>query len=101
TEKEGERYPIAFYHLGRYYEHLGRLEQAGAAFERAVALLGQESPQFLLDVSRVREKEGKWAESLSATEAYVRAAERLGAVPEWARERMERLRQKASTGAQK
>jgi tetratricopeptide (TPR) repeat protein len=99
TEKEGERYPIAFYHLGRYYEHLGRLAEAGTAFQRAVALLGHESPQFLLDVSRVREKEGKWAESLAATEAYVRAAESLGAVPDWARERLERLRLKASPAA--
>ncbi len=103
TEREGTRYPIAFYHLGRYYEHLGRLEQAGAAYAQAVALLGDESPQFLLDVSRVKEKEEKWAESLAATESYVRAVERMGAVPDWARERVEFLRQKvtASTGAQK
>ncbi|MCA1636379.1 MAG: tetratricopeptide repeat protein [Acidobacteria bacterium] len=97
TDKEGERYPIAFYHLGRYYEHLGRLAEAGAAYARASALLGAESPQFLLDVSRVREKEGKWAEALAATEDYVRAVEPLGATPDWARERLERLRQKAAT----
>jgi tetratricopeptide (TPR) repeat protein len=96
TRKDGESYPIAFYHLGRYYEHLGRLEQAGEAFTRAAALLGAESPQFLLDLSRVREKEGKWAEALAATEDYMRAAERLGAVPDWAHERLERLRQKAA-----
>jgi tetratricopeptide (TPR) repeat protein len=97
ARKDGERYPIAFYHLGRYYEHLGRLEQAGEAFSRAAALLGDESPQFLLDVSRVREKEGKWPEALAATEDYVRATEHLGAVPDWARERLARLRQKATT----
>lgn len=101
TRKDGERYPISFYHLGRYYEHLGRLDEAGEAFGRAVTLLGTESPQFLLDVSRVREKQGKWAEALSATEAYVRAAERMGAVPDWAHERIERLRQKAATGGDK
>ena len=97
TEKEGDRYPIAFYHLGRYYEHLGRLAEAGAAYSRAAALLGAESPQFLLDVSRVREKEGKWAEALAATVDYVRAMEPLGATPDWARERLERLRLKAAT----
>jgi tetratricopeptide (TPR) repeat protein len=103
AEKDGARYPIAFYHLGRYYERLGRFDESAAAFARAAALLGQESPQFLLDLSRVREKEGKWPESLAAAEAYVLAVERMGAAPDWAKERLERLRQKASPapGSQK
>jgi len=101
TSREPARYPIAFYHLGRYYEHLGRLEQADAAFARAVELLGDESPQFFADLSRVREREGKYVEALDAAQQYVRAMERAGAAPAWARERVTSLQKRLASGASK
>jgi tetratricopeptide (TPR) repeat protein len=95
VRKEGARYPLVFYHLGRIYEHLGRLSESGEAFARAAELAGEESPQFYVDLSRVREREGRDADALSAAEAYVRVMARAGEAPGWARERVESLRKKA------
>ena len=101
TQKEGERYPIAFYHLGRYYELLGQLEQSGEAFARAVALIGGDNPQVLTDLSRVREKEGRTREAYEAIEAYVRGMESRGGAPAWARVRAATLKEKAAAGSAK
>jgi tetratricopeptide (TPR) repeat protein len=99
VRNEGGRYPLVFYHLGRIYEHLGRLNEAGEAYARAADLAGEESPQFYLDLSRVREREGRADEALAAAEHYVGAMGRSGAAPDWARERVEALRKKATQGA--
>ena len=99
VRKEGGRYPLVFYHLGRIYEHLDRLAEAGEAFARAAELAGEESPQFYVDLSRVREREGRGADALSAAEAYVRAMARTGEAPEWARARVESLRKKTTEAA--
>ncbi len=101
TQKEGERYPIAFYHLGRYYELLGQHEQSGEAFARAAALIGGDNPQVLTDLSRVREKEGKTREAYEAIEAYVRGMESRGGAPAWARVRAATLKEKAAAGSAK
>lgn len=95
--KDGARYPIAFYHLGRLYEHLGQLPRAVEAFNRAADFYGRDNPQFFIDLSRVREKEGNIAAARDAMEAYVEASERTGGVPAWARERLAKLRQTAAT----
>lgn len=95
-ERSGTRYPVAFYHLGRFYESAGQLAHAGESFARAVELMGEANPQFFADLSRVREKEGRTQEALAALESYVRASERLGDAPGWARERVAKLRQKAA-----
>lgn len=96
VRKEGARHPLVFYHLGRLYEHLGRLGEAGEAFARAAELAGEESPQFYVDLSRVREREGRGADALSAAEAYVRVTARARAgTPDWARERVESLKKRA------
>ncbi|HEY0172078.1 MAG TPA: tetratricopeptide repeat protein [Pyrinomonadaceae bacterium] len=96
VRREGARHALVFYHLGRLYEHLGRLGEAGEAFARAAELAGEESPQFYVDLSRVREREGRGREALSAAEAYVRVTARAAAgTPGWARERVESLRKQA------
>jgi tetratricopeptide (TPR) repeat protein len=99
VRKDGARYPLVFYHLGRLYEHLGRLGEAGESFARAAELMGEESPQFFVDLSRVREREGLSVDALSAAEQYVRVMGRSGDVPEWALARVESLRKKASQDA--
>jgi tetratricopeptide (TPR) repeat protein len=92
--REGARYPIAYFHLGRQYEILGQLDRAAAAYSRAASAYGEREPQFLLDVSRVREKEGNIAAALEAMEEYARISERHGHTPEWTAERLAQLRQK-------
>jgi tetratricopeptide (TPR) repeat protein len=97
TDREGARYPIAYYHLGRQYEALGELSRAAEAYEKAAEAFGDSNPQFFLDISRTREKEGNTAAALAAMETYVRISQMRGSVPEWSNERLARLRQK--TGA--
>jgi tetratricopeptide (TPR) repeat protein len=97
--REGARYPVAFYHLGRFYEHLNQLAQSAEAFARAAELLGDESPQFLIDLSRVREREGKDVEALAAAVRYVQEMEKTGDAPEWARERVAHLQKKMAQSA--
>ncbi|HEV3468780.1 MAG TPA: tetratricopeptide repeat protein, partial [Pyrinomonadaceae bacterium] len=94
VRRSGSRYPVASYHLGRLYEHAGRFAEAADAYARAAELTGETDPHLFADLSRAREKEGRTAEALAAMETYVRAAERLGDVPAWARERLANLRQK-------
>jgi tetratricopeptide (TPR) repeat protein len=94
ANREGARYPVVYYHLGRQYEALGQMSLAAEAFERAAEAFGDSNPQFLLDVSRAREKEGNTAAALVAMEAYVRISQRGGHVPEWSSERLAQLRQK-------
>jgi tetratricopeptide (TPR) repeat protein len=98
--REGTRYPIAFYHVGRFYEHMGRFAEAEEAFARASELMGDKSPQFYIDLSRVREREGNYAGALSAAEEYVSLTSRTGtAPPDWARARVEHLRKKTAQPA--
>ncbi len=99
TEKEGARYPVAYYHLGRLYENSGQLSLAEEAYRRAATAPAGETPQFLLDVSRVREKQGNFAGALQAMESYVRINEHAGQTPEWAADRLAQLRQKAAASA--
>nr|MBA2734701.1 tetratricopeptide repeat protein [Acidobacteriota bacterium] len=95
AKREGARYPIAYYHLGRQYELLGRLSLAAEAFEKAAAAYGDDNPQFLLDLSRAREKEGNAQAALTAMENYVRISQNLGRTPEWSGKRLAELRQRA------
>lgn len=97
--KAGARYPEANYHLARLYEQRGDLHLAGDAYERAAAA-DKQNPQFLLDVSRVREKEGNHAGALTAFEAYLSRSEQMGRVPEWSIARLAELRRKASSTTQ-
>lgn len=96
TKREGARYPIAYYHLGRQYEQLGRLRLASEAYEQAATAYGEENPQFLLDLSRTRDKEGNAEGALAAMEEFVRISKRLGRTPDWSDARLMELRQKAA-----
>lgn len=95
TEREGERYPIAFYHLGRQYEQLGQFDLAAQAYERAAAAYGDTNTQFLLDLSRARDKEGNHEAALAAMENFVRITRSQGRLPDWSQARLAELREKA------
>jgi tetratricopeptide (TPR) repeat protein len=98
-KREGTRFPIAFYHVARFYEHMNRLAEAEEAFARAAELMGDRSPQFYIDLSRVRERAGDNAGALAAAEEYVRLSARNGSAPDWARARVEQLRKKSAQPA--
>ena len=66
---------------------------------RAAELMGDTSPQFYVDVSRVREREGRYADALAAAEQYVRLMGQTGGVPDWAGERVNSLRKKVEKSA--
>lgn len=98
--RSGKDYPLAYYHLGRFYEHANRLEEAATNFTRAVEMLGTTEPQMYLDLSRVREKQNDFAGALRATESYLTNVGKTERTPEGIVERLARLRQKVAAQRQ-
>lgn len=96
TKRDGARFPVSYYHLARLYEMKGELKLAEAAFVRAVSLYAPANPQFLLDLSRVREKLGDFKGSLEAMESYTKVMQEHGQKPSWSDERIAELRSKAT-----
>ena len=92
TKRDGARYPVSYYHLARVYELKGELKLAEAAFVQAAP----SNPQFLVDVSRVRERLADYKGSLEAIEQYVKLMEKQGEKPAWSDERLAELRTKAA-----
>jgi len=92
SKRDGARYPISYYHLARVYELKGELKLAEAAFAQAAP----NNPQFLLDLTRVREKLGDFKGSLEAMEQYLTLMEKQGEKPVWSDERLAELRTKAA-----
>src|SRR5215213_9543927 len=92
STRDGARYPISYYHLARLYELKGEMKLAEAAFVKAAP----SNPQFLLDVTRVREKLGDYKGSLGAMEQYLNLMEKQGEKPTWSDERLAELRTKAA-----
>ena len=92
SKRDGARYPISYFHLARLYERNGELKLAEAAFAQAAP----GNTQFLLDLSRVREKLGDYKGSLEATERYLKLMQEQGQKPDWSDERLADLRTKAS-----
>ncbi len=92
SKRDGTRYPVSYYHLARVYELKGELKLAETAFAQAAP----SNPQFLLDVTRVREKLGDFKGSLEAIEQYLKLMEQQGAKPAWSVERLAELRTKAA-----
>lgn len=96
VRRDGARYPVAYYHLARLYEHANEIDRAADSFQRAAELYGDSNPQVLLDLSRVREKQGDNEGALAALESYVKAMAAEGATPAWADEKLAQLRAKAA-----
>jgi len=96
TQRDGARYPVSYYHLARVYEMKGDLKNAEAAFSQAVAVNVPTNSQFLLDLSRVREKQGDFKGALEAMERYASVVQQKGEKPSWCDERLAQLRAKAN-----
>jgi tetratricopeptide (TPR) repeat protein len=99
ASRDGSRYPISYFHLARVYELQGDLKQAEVFFSRAASAFGTANSQFLLDVSRVREKQGDFKGALEAMERYLSAMQQQGQEPSWSAERLTALRQKIDSAA--
>ena len=95
SQRDGARYPVSYFHLARLYELKGDLKAAEAAFAQAVNAYGTTNAQPLLDLSRVREKQGDFKGALEAMERYVTLMQQQGLKPTWGDERLAELRAKA------
>lgn len=93
STRDGARYPISYYHLARTYEAKGDLKNAEAAFAQAIAYTPGNA-QFLLDLGRVREKQGDFKGALDALERYVALMQNQGQKPLWSDQRIAELRSK-------
>ena len=96
--REGERYPISYYHLARLHEGRGDLKLAEENFTRAANYYRNDNVQFLLDVSRVREKLGNFQGALSALEDYLAMLQQKNVHPNWSEERVASLKQRIAAG---
>ena len=96
TERDGARYPVSYYHLARVYELKGDLKNAEAAFSHALDANVPTNSQFLLDLSRVREKQGDFKGALEAMERYASLVQQQGQKPSWCDERLAQLRAKVN-----
>ena len=96
TERDGARYPVAYYHLGRLYERRGEPARAAGSYAHAAELDGDTNPQVLIDLSRAREKANDPAGALAAMNTYAASIARQGTVPAWVSERQAKLKQKMS-----
>lgn len=94
SQRDGARYPVSYFHLGRVYELKGDLKLAEAAYSQTVDAYGARNVQFLLDLSRVREKQNDFKGALEAMERYATLAQEQGEKPAWCDERLAQLRAK-------
>lgn len=101
TQREGSQIPISNYHLGRIYEIRGELKLAEDHYTRAADAYGGTNNQFILDVGRVREKQGNLAGALTSLEQYIAGMERRGQKPGWSEERLNAMRQKLAASQPK
>ena len=96
TQRDGASFPISYYHVARLYELRGDLKLAEENYSRAIDSFSGNNSQFILDLSRVREKLGNFQGALSAMEQYVSNMQQQGRKPEWSEERLSVLRQKVA-----
>ncbi|HEU4480024.1 MAG TPA: tetratricopeptide repeat protein [Pyrinomonadaceae bacterium] len=97
AERDGAKFPISYFHLGRLYELRGDLQLAEENYLRATQSYQNEFAQFLLNLSSVREKRGDFAGALVAMENYIKRKEKQGQKPDWSEARLATLREKAGT----
>ena len=95
SQRDGARYPVSYFHLARLYELKGDLKLAETAFSNALEANVSANVRYLLDVSRVREKQGDFKGALAAMERYVSVMQQQGEKPAWCDERLAALRAKA------
>ena len=95
SQRDGARYPVSYFHLARLYEAKGDLKQAETAFSNALEANVSANVRYLLDLSRVREKQGDYKGALAAMERYVDLVQKQGDKPAWCDERLAALRAKA------
>lgn len=94
TRRDGTRYPISYFHLARIYELKGDLKRAETAFAQAINAHVPTNSQFLLDLIRVREKQGDYTGALYALERYLALMQEQGQKPSWSDQRLAELRAK-------
>ena len=94
SKRDGMRYPISYFHLARTYELKGDLKSAEAAFVQAINAHVPTNSQFLLDLIRVREKQGDYKGALDALERYLAVVQEQGQKPAWSNQRLAELRAK-------
>jgi tetratricopeptide (TPR) repeat protein len=97
ADRDGPQYPITYYYLGRLYERNGNLSLAEESFARAAIAFKTKNHSLLLDLSRVRERQGNFKGALAAMEEYVTLMEQQGMKPAWSDESLSVLRQKVSS----
>ncbi len=95
SQRDGARYPISYFHLARLYELRGDLKLAEESFAKAVAA-SPANAQFLLDLSRVREKLSDYKGAIEAMEQYMKLAPEHGKKLASSEERLAELRSKAA-----
>ena len=94
SKRDGPRYPASYFHLARLYELKGELQLAEAAFSQASSAYSPSNVYFLLDLMRVREKQGNFKGALEALEHYVALMEQQGKKPAWSDQQLADLRAK-------
>ncbi|HZI62148.1 MAG TPA: tetratricopeptide repeat protein [Pyrinomonadaceae bacterium] len=94
SKRDGARYPISYFHLARTYEVKGDLKSAELAFVQAINAHVPTNSQFLLDLIRVREKQGDYKGALDALERYLALLQEHGQKPIWSDQRLAELRAK-------
>lgn len=101
AEKDGTEFPISHYHIGRIYEAKGELKLAEECFNRVATSYGDQNAQFLLDLSRVREKLEDFSGAVIAMERYIEIMGRQGQKPDWSDERLSKLREQLQSSNSK
>jgi tetratricopeptide (TPR) repeat protein len=95
SQRDGTRFPISYFHLARLYELKGDLKLAEESFAKAAAA-SPANAQFLLDLSRVREKLSDYKGAIEAMEQYLKLAPEHGKKLASSEERLAELRSKAA-----
>lgn len=94
SKRDGARYPVSYFHIARLYELKGELKLAEAAFSQAATVSMPTNAQFLLDLTRVREKMGDFKGALEAFESFLKLAPEQGQRMAGADARLAELRSK-------